>query len=697
MNFQINNLQKVFLISIIFFGIFGLAKGSQAATYWVSPTGAAAWSSCSGNTPLSGTAACSRVTANQNALAGDTVYFRAGTYVIEDDGIVPHHSGSAGNVITFSSYNGEQVIVTGVGASNWQMTICVMVDGYNYIKINGITFQGCRRFGYLRSGSSYNEISNNTFLSVTGYVADVGFFLPGWEGNSPPQWNTHNWIHNNTFSGVQVQDDPCGEAADLFKIGNASDGSRAVDNDNYNTVENNIFTRAGHALMDQFGMYNVFRNNVFHNEPWIPGCTSWIKGTSASSVSVGTNSKTFITATALGLSGGSVVGVYETSNPANAMSGVVTSDLGNTLIVNVTYAIGSTGPFSDWTVSTGDNFSLYENTSYNGLHSHRGIQITDDYGRPRTNILVEGNRLGGGGPNAGNGAAESFQLAAPQNIVRYNYIFGAMGAGLSFKYASGTNNPCTPGVGKGSGGCGGDLNYVYNNTVYHNGHGFDWRAYGNMNMAYDSQGITQQNIAHSGSTGNIIKNNITYDNFGGDICDDSPNPGPCSSDPTDTVVHNYLNANGDPKFINSNVSDPTSTTLPDLTLQSSSPAIDGGTYLTTTTNSGSGSVDLNVANAGYFQDGTWGSDLARGVTFFPDWIAIGTVNNAVQISAINYDTNTITLASPMSWSSSDHVWLYKKSDGVQVLSSSAPDYGAYEYSSGGDTTPPAAPSGLSVQ
>ena len=58
---------------------------------------------------------------------------------------------------------------------------------------------------------------------------------------------------------------------------------------------------------------------------------------------------------------------------------------------------------------------------------------------------------------------------------------------------------------------------------------------------------------------------------------------------------------------------------------------------------------LVVADAMYFQDGTWGSDLARGVTFFPDWIAIGTVTNTVQISSINYATNTITLASPMTW------------------------------------------------
>jgi hypothetical protein len=71
--------------------------------------------------------------------------------------------------------------------------------------------------------------------------------------------------------------------------------------------------------------------------------------------------------------------------------------------------------------------------------------------------------------------------------------------------------------------------------------------------------------------------------------------------------------------------------------------------------------------------------LARGVTLFPDWIAIGTVGNIAQISFINYDTKTITLASALSWSNGDSVWLYKKSDGVRVLYGTAPDQGAHPY------------------
>ena len=131
--------------------------------------------------------------------------------------------------------------------------------------------------------------------------------------------------------------------------------------------------------------------------------------------------------------------------------------------------------------------------------------------------------------------------------------------------------------------------------------------------------------------------------------------------------------------MNPDLTQPASKTLPDLRLQSSSEAIDRGTHLTATVGTGSNSSSLVVADAMYFQDGTWGSDLARGVTLFPDWISIGTVTNGVQISRIDYSSNTITLASSMTWSNGARIWLYKNSKGVGVLSGAAPDMGAYEY------------------
>ena len=83
---------------------------SPDTTYWVSPDGLAAWASCKGATPLDDTSACALSTANANALAGDTIYLRGGTYSNQE--IRPSNSGtSESNRIVFTSYNQENVLI----------------------------------------------------------------------------------------------------------------------------------------------------------------------------------------------------------------------------------------------------------------------------------------------------------------------------------------------------------------------------------------------------------------------------------------------------------------------------------------------------------------------------------------------------------------------------------------------------------
>jgi hypothetical protein len=65
--------------------------------------------------------------------------------------------------------------------------------------------------------------------------------------------------------------------------------------------------------------------------------------------------------------------------------------------------------------------------------------------------------------------------------------------------------------------------------------------------------------------------------------------------------------------------------------------------LTTAANSGSGSINLTVADAGYFVDG-WSITDEVG-----DYIKIGS-GQPVQITSINWSTNTITLKETRSWS-----------------------------------------------
>ena len=123
----------------------------------------------------------------------------------------------------------------------------------------------------------------------------------------------------------------------------------------------------------------------------------------------------------------------------------------------------------------------------------------------------------------------------------------------------------------------------------------------------------------------------------------------------------YLSASGqDSHSITQNplFTDPANS---DFHLQTESPCIDKGTFLTTTTNSGTG-TSLTVADARYFIDGYR--------LIESDLIKVGS-NNPVKVINVNYSTNTITVDKSISWN---------KDDGVSYpYSSSTPDIGAYEY------------------
>jgi hypothetical protein len=151
------------------------------------------------------------------------------------------------------------------------------------------------------------------------------------------------------------------------------------------------------------------------------------------------------------------------------------------------------------------------------------------------------------------------------------------------------------------------------------------------------------------------------------------------------------NKNANPLFVNyvsaGNASN-------DYHLQSGSPAITAGTNLTTVAAGDSGSgTSLIVNDASYFQDG-FGLQNANS-TVQGDCIAVGTASNHVCVTAVNYSTNTLTLATSISRSSGQGVYLYSKSDGVRVLTGSAPDMGAYPYT-GSSASAPAPPSSLSA-
>jgi len=320
--------------------------------------------------------------------------------------------------------------------------------------------------------------------------------------------------------------------------------------------------------------------------------------------------------------------------------------------------------------------------------------------------LLEGNRYGYGSINQANDGAEDFDFATDGSIFRYNFLYASMGSCLQFKYQRGS--------GVGAGGNGGTYNRTYNNSFYDCGIGWPpatetvGDGCNTSSCPFAAVAISTYDGAGS-AAGNVLKNNLIYEPdslglamYGADAIDHSPGGSTPPFSPTiswsefPTAVNNWCtqaqsssgacSATGNPLFNNPNITNPASTTLPDLSLQSGSGALNGGTYLTTATNAGNNSTTLMVADAQYFQDGTWGSDLSRpaaglGGTMQPDCIAIGTVANKDCISAVSYGTynspaGTITLATPATWSSGASIWLYSKSDGTVVMQSTSVNYGA---------------------
>jgi hypothetical protein len=119
----------------------------------------------------------------------------------------------------------------------------------------------------------------------------------------------------------------------------------------------------------------------------------------------------------------------------------------------------------------------------------------------------------------------------------------------------------------------------------------------------------------------------------------------------------------------------------DYHLIATSPAIGKGAPLTKAVNAGINSVTLIVDRASYFQDGYCLSGECLNTA---DSIVVG--NSApVKIVAINDATNTITLASAVTWAVNAPVTL--------PFSGNAPDMGALEY---GSSTRLPAPTNLRV-
>jgi len=296
--------------------------------------------------------------------------------------------------------------------------------------------------------------------------------------------------------------------------------------------------------------------------------------------------------------------------------------IANNIVRNSGYGASDTGIYIDGA----KNITIENNSTYNNRGHGIYTGNEDDYGSPSP-VITDG-------------------IIVRKNVSRNNLRNISIGGGY---YGTSQNAR------------------VVHNTAVTNTTG----KQGNYYLAKGTGHVAKNNIGYFGSTGafymlengwNLTTNpTLNYNNYY-----------PASAtgmrfwygnnDSSWTTLSAYSAATGqdansistDPKFTNLGAND--------FTLQSDSPAIDAGDFLTRTTSSGSG-TSVTVADARYFHGG-YGISGVSG-----DTIRVG--SNTVTVTGVNYSTGVLTVTPSISWNNNDGV--------SYAYSGSKPDIGAYEY------------------
>lgn len=318
------------------------------------------------------------------------------------------------------------------------------------------------------------------------------------------------------------------------------------------------------------------------------------------------------------------------------------------------------------------------NSPASGYFGNRCLLLSNSGNYPGTanHTLVEANRIGHSGTPPDDDGAFGIENAGAHSLVRFNDIYGCYGAGYYSKMQPAGAYPSPLDSGS--------YARVYNNNIYKCGGPSTGVKYEEDLSYVTAVTIWSYSTYNDWPRDIVIKNNVVYGGYG------EWRTGTANILPQITYENNL---NADPLFVNPSLTDKTSLVLPNLELQAGSPCIRAGQHLTLANGAGTASTTLAVDDARPFQDGTWGSALSD---MRPDWIAIGTVTNVVEVESVDYELKVITLASPMTWADNAPVWLYIRSDGTRVLYGSAPDIGAHPYVGEAPTESPIAPANAAV-
>jgi len=311
--------RTAYLVSVIFLVWVSVA---QATDYYVSPSGNAAWSSCSNiNTP------CAPATAMANAVAGDTVYFRGGTYKLSYDlvnhsdtfywyngALNPAHSGTSGSPIVFMAYPGELPILDVATVSGNDNAKALGLNSNSYITFDGfkcIADGGAKMGGISIMGNDAQ--SNPVGIIVRNCIIDGGTTIITTTDNREP-------LRIEKVDNTIVENCIIYNARQVNEWHNTS-ALKMYDN-NYLTIRNNEIynTSNGIYLKRNNNHVNVYNNYVHDNYM------------------------------------GGFVAIYLTNQSSNI-------SLYNNVFSNNSYS--SFGIDSDETTSRSNDFIAYNNTFYN--------------------------------------------------------------------------------------------------------------------------------------------------------------------------------------------------------------------------------------------------------------------------------------------------------------------------------------------
>jgi len=143
-----------------------LVTATQAATYYVSPSGSDA---------NSGTLTAPFVTLQKAvnlANPGDTIYMRGGTYALSGQ-VNINRDGTSGNPIRVFNYPGEVPILDAASATNSAVELIRMLDA-SWWHFKGLEIKNSPKLGLVMWDGSHNNIIENCNIHHNGRLATIG-------------------------------------------------------------------------------------------------------------------------------------------------------------------------------------------------------------------------------------------------------------------------------------------------------------------------------------------------------------------------------------------------------------------------------------------------------------------------------------------------------------------------------------------